>query len=661
MTGTRALFICVLCVCGLRAQAQTTQPQHDDSRTALIVGQVTDAGTGRPVGGVIVTLTSGGALAPPAVSIGPVGSPPLPRVMTGSDGQFAFRDLSKGSYSLTAMKPGHIDGAYGRRRPGGLPQQVTLEEGQKTGDIAIPIWKYATISGTVVDEAGEPVVGVQLRALRRTYVAGRPKFTAVITSVVSLIGVTTDDRGMYRLSGLTPGDYVVVVESMQGSVPFSTLQAYRDPGTMPSSQFSQIFQIKGPTSLPGVSPAALQLGNSVLSLSRGGLTPPQPAEGKVFVYPTTYYPTATTVARAAIVTVGSGEERSAVDFQLSPVATSRVSGTLAGDPDAVANVQLWLNSAESQESGIGVDSAAATITGENGAFTFPAVPMGQYTLRALKQPPARSSTTATTVIQSGAGVVFTTTMSGSDAPTPIPAEPTMFALVPLSVGRRDVTELTIPLQTGPRVTGRIEFDGVAPRPTPEQLERITVMLEGVAPGGGSGLPPGRADRSGAFTSYSVPAGKYFVRPMASLSGWTFRAATYNGRDLAETPLDLEGADVTGVVLSFTDRPTEFSGTVQSSDGRADADATVLLFPSDPQSWTNPGQQRRFRAVRTTKSGGFKTAGLPAGSYYAVAVPDDAIGEWTDPRVLDMLAKVATEVQLDEGDKKSQDLRTKEVR
>jgi len=98
-----------------------------------------------------------------------------------------------------------------------------------------------------------------------------------------------------------------------------------------------------------------------------------------------------------------------------------------------------------------------------------------------------------------------------------------------------------------------------------------------------------------------------------------------------------------------------------ADGRADADATVLLFPSSPQAWANAGPLRRFRAVRATKTGAFTTSGLPPGSYYAVAVAADAVGEWTDPRTLEALAKVATEVRLDEGDKKTQDLRTKEVR
>ncbi len=661
MARIRAFIVCMSCACAASAQAQTAQPEQKDSRAGLIVGQVVDAGSARPVSAAIVTLNRGDAAAPPPNLITPSGVPPLPRVMTGSDGQFAFRALPQGRYSVTALKPGYVSGAYGRRRPDGAAQPITLEDGEKLGDITIRIWKQATISGSVVDEAGEPMIGTPVRALRRTYVAGRPRFVPVLGSPVTPFGVATDDRGVYRLSGLTPGDYAVLVESMQASVPLSTLQAYRDPGTMPSAQMSQIFQIRGPTSLPGSSPAAIQVGNTAWSLPRASLTPPQPAEGRTFVYQTTYYPAATTLAGATLVRIGSGDERADIDFQLRPVPASRVSGALAGDPAAVAHVPIWLNPPDSQESGVGVDSAAATLSDANGAFVFPAVPAGQYVLRALKQPPRPSSPSATTMIQAGPGVVFSTVMSGPDAAAPVPAEPSMYATTPVVVGRRDIGGLTVPLQAGPRVSGRLDFDGTAPRPTPEELERIAVGLESAVTGGGSGLPSGRADRSGAFTTYSVPAGRYLMRVSGIPRGWTFRAATYNGRDVSEAALDLEGADATGVVISFTDRPTELSGTVHASDGRSDADATVLIFPSDPQAWTSLAQQRRFRTLRTTKMGGFTTAGLPAGSYYAVAVPDEAIGDWLEPTVLEALARGATEIRLDDGEKKSQDLRTREIR
>src|SRR5262245_46401881 len=71
------------------ARPQPSQP------TGLIVGRVVDAASGRPIAGAIVSLNGG------AIRSGP-GDPGQPRAMTSASGQFVFRKLAKGSYSLTS-------------------------------------------------------------------------------------------------------------------------------------------------------------------------------------------------------------------------------------------------------------------------------------------------------------------------------------------------------------------------------------------------------------------------------------------------------------------------------------------------------------------------------------------------------------------------------
>ena len=86
------------------------------------------------------------------------------------------------------------------------------------------MWKHGVIAGTVVDEAGEPVVGVAVRALIKDVVAGRTRYgnMEVIPELVPT--ATTDDRGMFRLSQLMPGTYVVLVPSTQTTVPAAFLE-----------------------------------------------------------------------------------------------------------------------------------------------------------------------------------------------------------------------------------------------------------------------------------------------------------------------------------------------------------------------------------------------------------------------------------------------------
>src|SRR5688572_252203 len=65
--------------------------------TGLIVGQIVEAGSSRPIAGALVTLNLRA-------------SRPI-RALADGQGRFVFRDLPKGSYGLTATKPGHVDGA----------------------------------------------------------------------------------------------------------------------------------------------------------------------------------------------------------------------------------------------------------------------------------------------------------------------------------------------------------------------------------------------------------------------------------------------------------------------------------------------------------------------------------------------------------------------
>ena len=97
-----------------------------------------------------------------------VGSSGVPRILTGADGRFVFRDLPMGSFTITATKGGYAEGASGRRRLGGAAQPVVLTAAEKSTDLVVRVWKNAVITGTVTDEAGEPVVGLQVRALART-------------------------------------------------------------------------------------------------------------------------------------------------------------------------------------------------------------------------------------------------------------------------------------------------------------------------------------------------------------------------------------------------------------------------------------------------------------------------------------------------------------
>ena len=215
--------------------------------TAVIVGQVVDAATGKGVSSAIVSI--GGTR----------------RAMSTSDGRFAFRALPSGSHSLSAAKSGYIGGAYGMRRPDGPNLPVVLADGERRADIVILMWRNSSITGSIVDEAGEPVVGIQVAALRRTTVGGRRRFAQ------SGVG-TTDDRGVYRLSRLAPGDYAVGMIASQVSVPAATARQFEETamsgGDLNRNPVFQAMMQVGATPLMSGTESR-QVGDQVQTIGRG--------------------------------------------------------------------------------------------------------------------------------------------------------------------------------------------------------------------------------------------------------------------------------------------------------------------------------------------------------------------------------------------------------
>jgi hypothetical protein len=156
---------------------------------------------------------------------------------------------------------------------------------------------------------------------------------------------------------------------------------------------------------------------------------------------------------------------------------------------------------------------------------------------------------------------------------------------------------------------------------------------------------------------SVPPGQYFIRVDRLPQGWYFRGATLGGRDVSYSPLVVEGEDITGVTLSFTDQVTEISGSVTDDGDKEDSTALVIAFPTDRSGWINYGSRpRRLTSTRVTDTGSFRIGGLPPGEYFVAAVRDEIAGDWQRTDFLEAVATDATRVRLGDGDKQNVSLR-----
>jgi hypothetical protein len=587
----------------------------------LIFGTVTEADANRPVSGAIVTVNLPGAQ-------------PL-RVMADAQGRFGFRSMPAGGFSLTATRPGWVDGAYGRTRPGGPTLPFTLAEGERVSGVAIPMWRYATIAGTVTDESGDVLVNMPVRVLKRNTIGGQ-------VSLKEYQSDSTDDRGTHGIGQLEPGE-----------VAWSSCPC--------RSSFAPEMPIAHDAG-PGVRDVVVQrLCSGCGWRARAGVVGPRipggipgagvGEDGRPLSCATTFYPNAPVSSRATVVTVSSGEERGAVDFQLRGVPTSRVSGIATGPEGAVTNLQLTMVPIDAGDAAAAIETLTGYSDGQ-GRFTINGVPPGQYTLRAARMPKMAMEGRMVQMISGGAGGTVTVISRpfSSEGPTPPqPNEQTLWAEMPVAVGNTDVTDVAVNMRAGIRMTGSIQFNGTAERPAPDRLGNVALILEPADPKPGVSNATGRVEASGQFATTGVPPGRYFVRMKAALPGWTLQSIMVNGRDASVVPVELESADVGGVTLNFTDRPSELSGQV-SYDGPLES-ATVLVFPAESSAWTGYGTiSRRFSLTRVDRQGNFRVTSLPAGDYLAIAIPDKMANDWQNPKFLETLVADATRVRVRDNEK-----------
>lgn len=150
--------------------------------TAVIEGLVTLA-SGQPAADVLVQIS------------GPIGNN---AALTTADGRFRFAALPAGRFQLGVAPAVQLTGLI----PAALPRIVELADGQAL-TVNLGVTRTAAITGTVVDEFGDPAEDVPIRIYR---VRTLPGAAAAPVSVGP--SPRTDDRGRYRITA-SPGIYHV--------------------------------------------------------------------------------------------------------------------------------------------------------------------------------------------------------------------------------------------------------------------------------------------------------------------------------------------------------------------------------------------------------------------------------------------------------------------
>jgi len=242
--------------------------------------------------------------------------------------------------------------------------------------------------------------------------------------------------------------------------------------------------------------------------------------------------------------------------------------------------------------------------------------------------------------------------------------PQYWAMADVSVDGTPVTGVTLALQPGMNVTGRVEFRSAMTRPGGE-FSRVRLNLVPVATGAGPrvslGSPSVQVNDKGEFVISGVTPGRFRLSGNAPVTAgspgapWILSSAVVKGRDILDFPFDVGPGDtITDAVVTFTDATQDVSGSLQDASGRPAPDYTIVVFAADSRYWV--AQTRRVRTVRPGTDGKFSITNLPVGDYRIAAVVDVMPNEVNEPAFLEQLVGASVAFQLRLGEKKTQDLK-----
>lgn len=512
--------------------------------------------------------------------------------VTDDAGRFTFTRLPAGSFVVSASRPGYVTTYYGSKRPGRGPSvPVGLSAGQRLS-VSLTMLRGAAIAGTVTDPFGHPAPQVTVRAISPGVVAPPSQGSQVPAG-----SATTDDRGMFRIYGLPPGDYLV-----SASPPLTSTGDAR-----------LVTDAEVRWALDQLSP-----GTRTTAGAAGATMPP--AERAV-TYAPVFFPGTTDAENAARISLGPGQERGGVVLPLQFVPTARIDGIVLGPSGQGASgvsIVLLPKSAGMASlfpatPGSGLPSVARVPVSPDGRFSTAGVTPGQYTLV------ARTGVDAALL---GSG----------------PGAGTVWGETDVVVNGRDISDVVVALQPGAKLSGTIVFEGTS-LPVPTNMSVVRVSMSSAKAGAMAlGTPVASVTPAGGFVFPSLISGPYTINVTAppAASGpprWTVKSVVAGGRDVTDGTLELRtGEGLSGVVITFSDKETELAGALLDAAGRPTSAFSIVVFTTNRAFWT--AGSRRVQSVRPATNGTFRMAGLPAGEYSMVAVMDSeaSIAAW--PRLGD---------------------------
>jgi len=307
----------------LVAQTSTGKTGEPSDALCLVAGRVVTAAEGHPLKSATVVLVPDSRSDHHAYA----GS-------SDSEGHFLVRDVPPGRYQFFAIHPGFVDQGYQSPEPEG-GALLSLKPGQKVNDALFRMTAAAVIAGVVNSDDGDAMVRMQVLALRRRSPEEMEEEENPFLRKQKLTPVAsahTDDRGEYRIFGLKPDEYYILV----------TQSVESDSGMLAGKNYW----------------VAEQLGSE---------------------YAPEYYPGVMQLSQAQAVSVNAGDDVRA-DFSVQRIKLVEVGGQIMGLNGPAKNA--WVVLFEPDEELFA--SIHQTEADETGRFRLKGIPPGSYRFVAVE-------------------------------------------------------------------------------------------------------------------------------------------------------------------------------------------------------------------------------------------------------------------------------------
>ena len=309
---------------------------------------------------------------------------------------------------------------------------------------------------------------------------------------------------------------------------------------------------------------------------------------------TIYYPGVTSSDEAQVIRVPAGTDVQAIDFSLTPPSPFKVSGRIVNPflQQRLPAYDYYLvprNARLSEGEGSVPDQDPA-----NDKFEFRNVPPGSYDLYV-----------------------------GFHLGDPRALQPIYSGRIPIEVVDRDVTDLTVVIDSGINIKGEIKLDvdAATAKPNVTQVQPLFVVMDGMP----AILSPtallGRGrivQQDGRFEIPHAAAGRY--RLLVSLEGamrsFYVSAARLGTQDILGQVFDIDRDSTGPLVVELSATGGTMAGGVTGRSGAAVAGAQVVLVPPINLRL----DQTAYKTAITNEQGRFTISAIRPARYSVFAFP-----------------------------------------